>query len=683
MKTHRMWWWAFACSATVAWGCAGETGQGGDAAPGGPDAVVEDGPGGPDGQLTGTASLRAQVKLIKDFPLQVVDLLKQYLTTPDYIFRGDLYLQLCQTADCATPVVTRQVLTEELFSTGFPKDVTVDALPAGSWYARFVLDTKYSAQYQGAMSETGSVGPMDVLQVAAGAELPTPGKNPPPGTVEVTLTDGATSEMGEALLGSIVFENPGFPPATAPGFLLVAASGTDGFRNAIKVVDESSFQVLDAIVPTMDGKEFEGDICGFVRGQGTTLWVVAVGAAGAYVFPFDTGTRTFGSAQPVLIPHPDYQEGGSTDGLEPEMYPWPCRGVSIVKNGKEYLYLVAFKGAGALTNSAPYPLVIVEVTGMATGGTGRLVAAMNEASDPFFETSRILRGAATDGESLFLLEASWSKLVDNNTVYAFSIGPDGMVTKTAEVASGTAEDTCGATNNWVPTITVVEMGGQKVIAVGNDEDISFYNLSLGFLGKVDTKDYGMLITSFAVSPDGKRLYAMPNCKSASAKASVQLGTGTDRTDLDRHAAVILDLTVDPTSPKVVETERDFDEDGDADGGIDLEFLYLKRSLLRWCEACTGVVPPTSYTGPEIAIGAKNLFLRGTGIQGEEKNSSGLGQLADIGVFDLASGKGVMFRDYQVWLDGPSSRWGFDLNPANPIKDYQDDVSTAALLWVAQ
>ncbi len=657
--------------------CASETTSGGDTG-GGPDALTGYDGVGTDLPTTGEASLTAKVKLIKDFPLQVVDLLKQYLTSPDYIFRGDLYLQLCADPDCKTVALTKKVLDEELYSTGFPKDVTVEGLPAGTWYVRFALDTKYSKQYQGGFDETGGLGPMDVVQVAEGAPAPQSGKNPPAGAKEVTLIDRQTADVGGVLLGSLLFEDPAFPPSTEEGLLLTASSGTDVFRNEIKVVDLSTFTTLEPIVLQYQGKPFEGDICGFVQGQGSALWVIAVGAPGAYVFHFDKERLAFGNAEPVLIPHPDYK-GGSTEGLDPERYPWPCRGVSVVTEGKETLYLIAFKGAGALTSSAPYPLVVVDVTGMANGQQGSLVVALDKDKDPFFDSARLLRGIATDGQSVFVLEPSWSKLVDKNTVYKFDVSAG--VQTTNQVTSGTAEDTCDSSNNWVPAIAVVTMKGKKVVAVGNDDDISFYDTDLNPLGKLDTTSYGRLVTSFAVSPDGGRLYAMPNCKSASKKASVQLGVGNERLDLDRHAIVVIDLSSDPTSPTVLETDRDFDEDGQPDGGIDLEFLYLKRSLLRWCEACSGVVPPTAYTGPEIAVGQKNIFLRGTGIQSDEKNSSGLGQLADLGVYDLARGQGVMFRGYQVWLDGPSSRWGFDLNPSNPAKDYTDDVSTAALLWL--
>ena len=634
------------------------------------------------GQISGKATITAKVKLVKNFPLQVVDVLKQYLTSPDYIYRGDLYLELCEDSNCDKVVANRKVLEGELFSTGFWKDVNVTDLPEGTYYARFGVDTKYSQEYDGSYDKTQGFGPMDVLQIASGIEDVEKGKNPATATVQVQLSASTPSDLGEILLGHILFEDPSFAPPTEQGYLLIAGSGTDVYRNHIKVVDLEQYSTLDPVVLMHNGKEFQGDICGFVKSQGDWIYVIAVGAEGAYVFPFNTKTRTFANADPMLIPHPDYK-GGDASNLDPEKYPWPCRGVAIQKGNKEFLYLVSFKGAGALTNSAPYPLVIVETTGMKEGGSGKVVAMLNEETDEFFSSDRILRGAATDGEKLFLLEASWSKLVDKNTVYVFSINDDGTIVPEKQWESGTAEDTCDSTSNWVPAITVVSWGGSPKVLVGNDDDISIYQSDGTLVSKIDTTKYGRLITSFSVAPDGNVLYAMPNCKSASVKAKVLAGVKGNRVDLDRHAIVEVDLTSSPENPVLLHTDRDFDADGTSDGGIDLEFLYLKASLLRWCESCLGVVPPTAYTGPEIAAGNRIIALRGTGIQSDEKNSSGLGQLADIGIFDLASGKGVIFRDYQVWLDGPSSRWGFDLNPANPAKDYTDDISTSAILWVAK
>jgi hypothetical protein len=636
--------------------------------------------GGGGGQVSGGAEMTAKVKLVKNFPLQVVDLLKQYLTTPDYIFRGDLYLQLCKDSACKEVVTSKKVLEGELFSTGFWKDITVSDLPEGTYYARFGVDTKYSQQYDGSFDKSQNFGPMDILQISSGVQDVEVGKNPPAGTIQVQLSKGTPLNAGEVLLGHILFEEPAFPPPTEQGYFLVAGSGTGVYRNHIKVLDLEQYSTLEPIVLRLKGKEFEGDICGFVRGQGDWIYVIAVGAEGAYVFPFNTKQRTFANVEPVLIPHPDYK-GGEASGLDPEKYPWPCRGVAVQKGEREFLYLIAFKGAGSLTNSAPYPLVIVETTGMTSGATGKVVATLDQEQNEFFSSDRILRGAATDGQKLFLLEASWSKLVEKNTVYAFSINDDGTIALDKQWDSGTAEDTCDSTSNWVPAITVVSWGGSPKVVVGNDDDISVYQVDGTLISKIDTTKYGRLITSFSLSPDGKVLYAMPNCKSASVKAKVLAGVKGSRVDLDRHAIVEVDLTSNPENPVLLHTDRDFDADGTQDGGIDLEFLYLKASLLRWCESCLGVVPPTAYTGPELAAGSKVIALRGTGIQSDEKNSSGLGQVADIGIFDLATGKGIIFRDYQVWLDGPSSRWGFDLNPSNPAKDYTDDISTAAILWV--
>lgn len=657
----------------------------------GEDAVVEDvitdtieDVGGDVGTDTGpigtNGTIKAKLKYVKNFPNQVVSLLRSYLPG-DKIFKGDLYIQMAKDEQFKEVVETRLILSDYLFSTGFYKDVEIKNLPEGNYWVRFFVDTVYSKEYDGAYSKTKSVGPMDVLLCADGSN-PTEGKNPEPLAIQVNLVANQVVDLGQHDLGTLVFDDPSFSPERENGYLLTASSGDSVYRNQIKMVDLGSYTVSSTITAKLGAVAFKGDLCGFVKGQGDYLFTIGVGENGAYVFVFDLNQKKFVSNNPLLIPHPDY---GSGNKLDPEKYPWNCRGVSIAKDNKEYLYLISFKGAGSLTNSAPYPLVVVDATDLPTGGNGSIVEKYDSSVDPFFDTSRIIRGVTTDGSKLYLLEASWSKFVDFNTVYVFDILSDGKVNKIYQFSSGTAEDKCGSTNFWVPAIKVVKWNNENMLLVGNDDNIAIYKTDSSYtqVSEINIEKYGSLITSFAVSPDGKALYAMPNCKSYKDKARIRKGISDQRVDLDRHAIVVVDLTSDPNEPDLLFKDRDFDNDGDNDGGIDLEFLYLKESLLRWCATCTGSVPPTAYTGPEIVVGKESVFLRGTGIQSSELNSAGLGQVSDIGVYTILDGRGVIFRNYQIWLDGPSARWGFDLHPENPTKTFEDDVSTAAFYWLSK
>ncbi|MCC6750560.1 MAG: hypothetical protein IT371_23045 [Deltaproteobacteria bacterium] len=441
----------------------------------------------------------------------------------------------------------------------------------------------------------------------------------------------------------------------------------------------------------MGGADFQGDLCGFVRGSGTTLFVIGVGNDGARVFSFDVAKRAFASGAPLWIPHPDCRDGKCPASPSPTAYPWVCRGTTVKKGNKTFLYLVDFKGAGAQPTAGGMHLAVADVTELAKGNAS-LVATYGVGSSPWLTTKRVLRGIAAMGEKVFVVEPSWSrqladdKLPRKTHVWALPTLADGKLDLAARTAllGDTADDTCGSTNNWVPGLTVVGTGTGARMFLGNDDGISVFGPGGAKLGDVDVSSYGSLVTSFGLAPDGKRLYAMPNCKSSKAKAKVKAGpAGSKVVTLDRHATVVLDVSTSGV-PGMLHVDRDLDGDGSADGGIDMEFLHHKGRLLRWCADCSGVVPPTSYTGPEIAVGQKTLFLRGTGIQGSGTtsiSSAGLGQVGDVGLYDLGTGRGAVLRGHDLWLHGPSSRWGFDLEPSNAAMDYSGDVSVAALLFV--
>ncbi|MFZ4578627.1 MAG: hypothetical protein ACOYOB_09575 [Myxococcota bacterium] len=636
----------------------------------------------------GGAQLKAEVRIAKDFPNQVVSSLRSYLTSGSKLVRGNLYLQLCQDASCQTLVWSDKVKTDALLVSGSTIPLLVGGLPAGSYFARVALDSKYSQDYGDAADQTGFFGPFDTLQAAGTDPKPAEGKNPLTGTTAVTLADAAPADMGEVVLGHLLLPTPAFPAATETGRVVLATSGEGGYRNHIKSVDLSTLAVGAGVAPLVDGKPFAGDLCGFVRGQGSSLHVMGAGGKGAWVFTYDLATNKFATSS-VYIPHPDCADG-SCLSPGPESLPWPCRGAAVIQNAKTRLYLIDFKGAGALTTTGAYPLMVVELDAT---GAGKVLESYDKSKSDFLSTKRIFRGAAVVGDGLYLMEPSWSGQLGDEaktagktaetTVYRVPIGADGKVdfAKREAYLAGIASEKCGSTNAWPPGFEAVTIGAETALLVGSDDAIQVLSPTGAKLTEIDTRDYGRLPGAFAVSPDGKLAYAMPHCKSISKKAKVLKGIGTTRTDLDRHAVAVLDLA--GTLPKLTQTTADYDVDQVADGGIDMEFLYLKRDLLRWCETCTGQVPPTAYTGPAITVGTKSLFLRGTGTASIGKNSAGLGQVSDMGVFDLASGLGVAFRKWSIWMDGPSARWGFDLNPANPTRTYDDDQSVGAMLWVNQ
>ncbi len=673
-----------------------------DAAVDVPDPIAPDVGLGSTGTLpAGASGLIAKVRIAKDFPNQLDGDLRKYASGTT-LSSGDLWLQLCADADCQTVQFSTKAMPGALL-TSTAKPVTVGGLPAGTFYARFVLDSLYSSkEYGGGVAVTGQFGPFDVLQSKGADPKPTEGKNPLPGSTQVTLTEGTPLDAGEAVLGTLVLPDPSFAPTPEHAQLIAAASGPGVYRNAMKLIDLDTFQVMPAVVPELGGKPFDGDLCGFVRGSGDALYVIGVGGPaatkkyGAYVFTWDLAKQAFSAAQPAYIPHPDCKKGSCSNTPDAASFPFPCRGVSVpadtAKNpgAKDTLYLTEWKGAGSLTFTQAYQLAIVKMD--AVGG-GALAISHGPTEGDFLTSKRIFRGIAVADGQLLLAEPSWSSQVADEAkkagtpaetmIWRVPITATGDVdfAKRTSFKAGKADDSCGTVAKAPPAFGVFPYGGKSAIFVGFDEGIHVFATDGTPIGSVDTKTYGKLPTSFALAPDGKTLYAMPNCKAEKPKAHVLKGIGKERADLDRHAIAVLSLDATTTVPPLAELARDFDEDGLPDGGVDAAFLYLKRDLLRWCTSCAGVLPPTSYTGPELVAGGKSLFLRGTGVQSTGKNSAGLGQLSDLGVFDRATGKGVMFRGYRLWLDGPSARWGFDLRPENATRTYDDDQSVGALIVV--
>jgi len=181
-------------------------------------------------------AVKAKVRLAKDFGGQNDKLFAAYLSSGSKTSRGDLYLQLCADPQCAKVVASKKVMSE-LFSTGFFKEVQVDGLPEGTFHARFGLDTQYSQEYGGGFDKDKQFGPYDVVQSEGSDPRPKLGQNLPGRAVQVTLAPGSVVDLGEAILGTMLYTQPAFPPTTERGFLLAAASGTSNFRNQIKGLD--------------------------------------------------------------------------------------------------------------------------------------------------------------------------------------------------------------------------------------------------------------------------------------------------------------------------------------------------------------------------------------------------------------------------------------------------------------
>jgi len=250
---------------------------------------------------------------------------------------------------------------------------------------------------------------------------------------------------------------------------------------------------------------------------------------------------------------------------------------------------------------------------------------------------------------------------------SISIGSDGSLGSVGSVVTTDvyADENCGSTLPWVSATAMVKIGGTERLVIGHDFGLAIYNAgSLSKVDDIDLQTFGNLFSQVAIDPSGDRLYAMPQCKTYAEYSDFELPYGASTENADKNLVAVLDIT--GSSLEVAETEIDINGDGTMDNGIDMDFWHVKDYLRSFNS--TLPIPPIVYTGPQIAVGENMMFVRGSGIQGnggDTISASGLGQVQDIGVFDLSSGHGVILNEYLPWWNGLSAgdgtaRWGITL-----------------------
>ena len=615
---------------------------------------------------------------------QLNDLFGASFTAGSGMGRMRVYARYCADPECAEPVALTQATidgadengmyvfsTASTSGTGFDKAIQFSEAPLGTWYMQLIGDTQTSVEWgKGECSDLASCpGDVDVLQIgvtAVDTDLPGRMANPAPTTMEITVTEAGqeiaiedVQFVGHIHVGGDEIHTPA--PSDAGAHLLAAMSNeADSFRNYVAIIalDDASAQPGtvgdDSYILQRDGGDFAGDICGMVRGGGK-LFTIGVDNDGAHVFELDGSAGTQLSDTPIASFPPEGDD-----------FPWPCRGIYLEKGGAGHLYLLQYRGAGSLDTSSPSPLYHVNVDSGA-------------AEAPFADFATwAWRGLAASpgGDQLVAVDMSWSKdSVDNgvlfNRLVPIALGGDGTLgaVGTPVVTDLVSDNQCDSQLNWASGATVVDVGGSSQLVVGHDGGVGIFDpTTLAAQGDIDLSGFGILFSQFATSPDATKLYAMPQCKSVTGDSDFELPQGAGTEKSDKNLVAILDLTGDELA--VAQTELDINADGTNDNGIDLDYYHLK-SYIRGFNS-TLPIPPVVYTGPQMAVGASMLFVRGSGIQGngaDTISSSGLGQVQDVGFFDLQTGNGVVFGGYIPFFDGLSSEagtgtgiWGFDVWP---------------------
>ncbi|MBK6810922.1 MAG: hypothetical protein IPG81_18880 [Sandaracinaceae bacterium] len=628
--------------------------------------------------------IQGEVLLANGYPGQILPLFRSEIGSGSALGRVELFARFCSDAACATPLAVvplvidgadangRYVLASaSTVGEGFAKPFTITQAPLGASFVQIIGDTEFSVTAGlGECSTTANCpADFDVISIdgfQVGQNVDGTTAQPGPDTIAINVaSSGASLTLADTFyLGHLAFDPGPLDDAAPPddGTLLLAISNAaDSYRNLIGTVDLSNASATPGALTTSyilqnSGSDFLGDVCGIVRGVGSA-YAIGVDNTGTHIFELSATTGAQVSDDPIVTIPP-------TDMSDPSTYARPCRGVFGSVNGVDHLYLVQFSGAGALETSYPFPFYDVDVT----NGTY---------TTPITDTDYALRAIAIDGTShLFAADMSWSKdsgdnMVGFNRILELTRDSNGHVTGIASTTTTNLEsdEPCGATNNWPSGAAVVTINGASALVVGHNTGVAVYNPStLVQTSNLQLPGFGQLFAELVPSPDGNRLYALPQCKALNTATTFELPYAQTTENADTNLVAILDTT--GSALAVANTTIDIDADGTNDHGIDLDYWFLKRYIRD--HSSTLPIPPVVFTGPQLAVGTSMLFVRGSGIQGDgtpsQISSSGLGQVQDIGFFSLATGRGVLFGDYIPWTDGLSSEagtgtgiWGYDVH----------------------
>lgn len=429
--------------------------------------------------------------------------------------------------------------------------------------------------------------------------------------------------------------------------------------------------------------------CGSTRlSDGTLVWFN--GDAAIFVDP-NTVSQAKGGHQVTFDPNP------AVGALK------ICTGVAVEIDGKTFLY-------GVNMDSKPLDneqLWVADITDIASGN----VTATNVV-DAFFAPYpgaspaydvRYVDVAYHDGE-LLLLEPNdpWNNL--RNTVHRATVNNDGSLTfdarpPTAQWGSvpGGARDLTGAwTATALPGLGVADIGGVSHVFIGNETSITVYAMTAsgperlnyntdgdGIADDIDTAWFGKGIQAFKVSPDGQRLFALPAYKSGVKPSSLfeipQLGGGSYFVNADRYRMVAIDLN---------SVKPDLDQGLNGGNGVDLNYYWFKR----WIAAQGPFpLPPTfPFFRREFAASNSSLFLLGN--DHPDGEGSALANIGDLATYDIASGAGHLWRDYQYeGITNASGKWGYNLgidvgtglDDANLVQGSSNSVAkNAAVLFIS-
>ncbi|MBX3274650.1 MAG: hypothetical protein KF729_30570 [Sandaracinaceae bacterium] len=705
----------------LAWGCDG----GGDPDDAGTTPGVDGGPGadgggGVDGgPPTGDAMLRFVPTFGPNAGNQFVgsswrEPISLNVLQPARMELRDhrVVVMLCAPSDatCESPVVVRQAaLTDMPIQASFGPTATVTGLPAGSYRVMIFVDSALSRTLGFGWDDGfetrerawgGVVSELDVM-LSAQDVSPSMGQNPPPAPMDVTLVDGEALDLGTLRLQH--FHERDLSPSPRAEDAVIAVAVQDGVR----VVDLRTHAVEEItagsgfythVMTDAAGAPLAGAVCGMVRGPGRTVFLLyqstSAGGAG-YAVQFDVGARAqLHGGRRILFP-----------GTGTEM---PCRGAFHENGGAGYLWVTGAPASRAALPEAEARegLWFATTAGLASGDVSATRLARGD--DPVLEYG--VDDLAALGARLFLsvsgrpsdmnlpapcrtahcvFEASFDATgrpsLRSGGDYAYVVAS----AQSAAYPTSMANVECDRGSPWAGIAIGRFHDGRDLLFVGGCLEISIFDLAdmrrldlspaPGVQG-LDATLYGNAFNAFALAPDGRTLWAIPQTSSSIHFYHRRGITEPEmRQTFNRYMAFPIDLS-SGAEPALAAAYAGDDLDGHEgmtnigpyrtpanDPGVDLNYAYYVGYQVRWLPSTAGFTFQSASfpVGPSFVVTQHSLWMRGSGATGQ----SGLGKGGTLAVYDLASRRAVLWPHgewdfYPYWAGGPLEDpfLGFDLAP---------------------
>jgi hypothetical protein len=655
--------------------------------------------------------------------------------------RGDLLILLCDPADssCADPIVRvvdkddpeqwpADVGGPAPIQKSFGPQITVRDLPAGT-YAMTVVYDSLDSQRRGygwdddfGTDEAAWGGIVSETDLMLADDTPSPGSNPAPVTMEITLVDDDVLDAGDLVLGHYHERKLSDPPAADSG-VLVVGNKTD---NAMRIIDLATYEVeaqgagYDVALVDGNGDAIAGSMCNVIEGPGDTVYALFTSSGmpndeAGFAAQFDVQTREQVGGL-VAFPRGTSQAG-------------PCRAVWHQHQGNDYLFAVAADSSNQGGNRGFW---YANVGGL---GSGDVDATLMTMADDLLYDQPLMNVAAWQGEVYIGTTTDDLPECEGATcLYIADFDTDGRPTlrtsgtERALYRAGAlrADVTVPALDNQTVSCADVEQGvyyfGLSVetfkktqtdyLVVGNCHSVEMIDLAAGELVDFDAAQpgtqglvgalYGGGFYDFQTSPDGDLLWAVSANKSRFVHYPVAhhpMGDlGEDRITIDRHALMPIDLSGDaPGDLPSIDGSWGSDRDGfeglpddgiqdyatpGFDPGIDLRGAFLKAYYLFWNRSLSGSLPNPFPVGPSIAVANNTVWLRGAGADLGDEGPSGLGVGGNLSTLDLDAQRLVLWPRtpegdfYRPFVGLKQFNFGFDLTP-----NTDTSIATAGVLYM--